>query len=136
MRVVFGDAFYWIALINRRDQWHAAVNRFNKTLRNTLILTSDHVLHEVLAHFSEAGPTARAQTASSVRTILASPTVEVVISSRDSFLAALDLYEARPDKGYSLTDCHTMNLMRDRGIIEVLSHDSHFAQERFTVLFP
>jgi hypothetical protein len=34
------------------------------------------------------------------------------------FLDALTLYNARPDKGYSLTDCISMQTMRREGIIE------------------
>lgn len=39
-----------------------------------------------------------------------------------------------PDKGYSLTDCISMNVMRAQGMAEVLTHDGHFAQEGFTIL--
>jgi predicted nucleic acid-binding protein len=58
----------------------------------------------------------------------------VIEHSHETFLAGLELYEARPDKGYSLTDCISMNLMRERGINEVLTHDHHFEQEGFTIL--
>jgi len=39
------------------------------------------------------------------------------------------------DKGYSLTDCISMIVMKQRGIIEVLTHDKHFTQENFRILF-
>jgi predicted nucleic acid-binding protein len=38
------------------------------------------------------------------------------------------------DKGYSLTDCISMNVMRDRGINDVLTQDKQFAQEGFNIL--
>ena len=60
--------------------------------------------------------------------------VEVIPSSRSAFLAALDLDEARLDKGYSLTDCISMNAMRERGLFEVLANDAHFRQQGFSVL--
>jgi hypothetical protein len=41
---------------------------------------------------------------------------------------------AVPGKYYSLTDCISMNLMRGRGITEILTHDQHFTQEGFTIL--
>jgi len=44
------------------------------------------------------------------------------------------LYESRSDKAYSLTDCMAMNVMRKRGIIDVLTHDTHFTQEGFHIL--
>ena len=44
------------------------------------------------------------------------------------------LYQARPDKGYSLTDCISMEVMRREGLSEVLTNDEHFTQEGFTCL--
>ncbi len=55
--------------------------------------------------------------------------------SHESFLAGLKLYEARLDKGYSLTDCISMNTMKAEGLTEVLTNDEHFAQEGFRALF-
>ena len=49
---------------------------------------------------------------------------------------ALTLYEARPDKEYSLTDCIAMQTMRREGLTEVLTNDHHFTQEGFSILFP
>ena len=57
------------------------------------------------------------------------PEVDVLPTSPADFGAALALYESRPDKGYSLTDCRSMNAMRDLGMTEVLSNDHHFTQE-------
>jgi predicted nucleic acid-binding protein len=56
--------------------------------------------------------------------------------SRADFDAALALYDARPDKEYSLTDCRSMLAMKTLGPTEVLSNDHHFTQEGFTILFP
>jgi len=40
-----------------------------------------------------------------------------------------------PDKGYSLTDCISMNTMRAEGLTEILTNDVHFTQEGFRALF-
>lgn len=45
-----------------------------------------------------------------------------------------EVFADRPDKGYSLVDCISMVVMRDRGIAEVLSADHHFIQEGFVAL--
>jgi predicted nucleic acid-binding protein len=55
--------------------------------------------------------------------------------TRESFQAGFDLYAARPDKGYSLTDCISMQTMRREGLTEVLANDRHFEQEGFRALF-
>ena len=62
--------------------------------------------------------------------------VDVLPQTRADFDAALALYEARPDKGYSLTDCRSMVAMRTLGVSEILTNDHHFTQEGFTILFP
>ena len=63
------------------------------------------------------------------------PRVLVIPQTRESLLRGSTLYKARADKGYSLTDCVSMTTMRERNIAEVLTHDQHFGQEGFTVLF-
>ena len=65
---------------------------------------------------------------------LAQPNIEVMPQDRAGFEQGLVLYRARLDKGYSLTDCVSMNTMRACGITECLTHDHHFEQEGFTIL--
>lgn len=67
--------------------------------------------------------------------LIKDPAVLVVPQSRESFLAGLELYRARPDKGYSLTDCISMQTMRQERLFEVLTNDRHFEQEGFKALF-
>jgi predicted nucleic acid-binding protein len=57
--------------------------------------------------------------------------IEVVAQSHESFLAGLALYERRPDKEYSLADCISMNVMKQKQIQEILARDRHFSQEGF-----
>ena len=44
------------------------------------------------------------------------------------------MYESRLDQRYSLTDCISMLICRDRGITDVLTHDGDFRAEGFNVL--
>ena len=61
--------------------------------------------------------------------------VRVVPRSRETLLSGMALYSARPDKGYSLTDCVSMQTMRREGLSRVLTNDRHFEQEGFRALF-
>ena len=97
-------------------------------------MTTESVLIEVLNYFGEYGEKFRLRSAQMIQTVVHSAKLEVIEQNRDSFLAGIELYKARPDKGYSLTDCISMNLMRERGITEILTHDHHFTQEGFTIL--
>jgi hypothetical protein len=49
------------------------------------------------------------------REIFQYPIVTIVPQSRESFLAGLSPYRARPDQGQSLTDCISMHTMRLHG---------------------
>jgi predicted nucleic acid-binding protein len=100
------------------------------------LMTTDAVFGEFLTHYSAAPTHLRQQAASTVRRLLSSPHVTVIEQNRTVFLEGLQLFEARPDKGYSLTDCISMNVMRHEGLTEVLTNDRHFAQEGFQLVFP
>jgi uncharacterized protein len=131
---VFADTFYWIALIHRQDASHRAVLERSRALGSAWIVTTDEVLTEVLA-FCSSDEGLRTNAAKTVRRILAARSVRVIPQSREGFLAGLLLYEARPDKGYSLTDCISMEVMRREGLTDVLTNDRHFEQEGFRALF-
>ena len=130
MREVLADTWFFIALTNRFDGHHAIAAAMET--RPYRIVTHDAVLTEVLSFASGGGAYNRQRAVNSVRRALRDFTVESI--SRDLFLLALDLYEARRDKAYSLVDCASMVLMRQRGIDHVLTNDHHFRQEGFTVL--
>ena len=135
-RTLFADAFYWVALIFPRDTFHARVRSFSATLGPARLVTTDEVLTEVLNHFSHLGSIWRAKVAALVHDVRSNPDVDVLPQTRADFDVALALYEARPDKDYSLTDCRSMLAMRALNITEVLTNDHHFTQEGFTILFP
>ncbi|HLN33191.1 MAG TPA: hypothetical protein VK395_36005 [Gemmataceae bacterium] len=134
MTRVFADAVYWVALAHRKDQWHEKALQVSQRLGPVTIVTTDEVLNEFLAFFSDYGSELRLVTARTVRELFMDMMVQVIPQSRQTFLAGLALYEARPDKSYSLTDCISMSTMRGQEITEVLTHDMHFTQEGFTIL--
>jgi predicted nucleic acid-binding protein len=136
MRRLFADAFYWIALLHAGDQWHQRVIAFTAALGVHCLYTTDAVFDEFLAAYSAREVYLRQRAAMTVRRLLASSEVVVMHQTRELFLEGLTLYEARPDKAYSLTDCLSMHVMRREGLTEVLTNDHHFVQEGFRILFP
>jgi uncharacterized protein len=134
MRAVFVDMSYWVARSNRRDQWHLKARESSSQLDKVLFLTTELVLVEYLNFFSEFGDVMREQTAVAVERILADSKHQIVWQSQALFESGLALYKSRLDKGYSLTDCVSIVVMREAGIQDALTHDRHFAQEGFTIL--
>jgi predicted nucleic acid-binding protein len=133
---LLADTFYWLALARPRDPWHAAASQWARTHPSTTIVTTDEILTEFLNALAGTGPVGRAYAAETVHDIRNDARVIVLPQTRAEFDAALALYESRPDKGYSLTDCRSMLAPRALGISEVLTNDHHFIQEGFTILFP
>ena len=132
----FVDTFYWVALSDPRDQWHARVLAFSQALSDYHLYTVDEVLAEYLTFYSAARPHVRADSVQTVRDILRDPHVTVMPQSHASFLDALAFYASRLDKQYSLTDCVAMQAMRREGLTDVLTNDHHFTQESLHILFP
>ena len=97
-------------------------------------MTTEDVLVEVLTYFGGYGPDVRQTASRVVRTILDDPGVEVVPHDSDTFLEGLELYESRLDKSYSMVDCMSMQVMWEKDVRDVLTHDQHFQQEGFRIL--
>lgn len=134
--VYFADTFWWIALANPKDTWHARALSWEATHPQAQLVTTEEILSEFLTWFAGTGPAGRAHASATARGIIGDPSIQVLPQTSADFAAALTLYEARPDKEYSLTDCRSMLAMRGLGISEVLTNDHHFTQEGFTILFP
>jgi len=134
MRRVFADTFYWIAITDPADEWHARALEISASFEAVRLVTSEAVLIEFVNFFSGYGARLRREVVETVHDILDDPDVEVAPQARHSLLSGMALYAGRPDKGYSLTDCISMQIMREMGVFEVLTHDQHFNQEGFVTL--
>lgn len=96
------------------------------------LITSEYVLLEVGNYLSPVlarrlfGPFQRA---------LRSDRRMTVVPASSSLLArGSELYENRPDKSWSLTDCISFVIMKEHGIVEALTADRDFAQAGFTTI--
>jgi predicted nucleic acid-binding protein len=131
MSVVFADAFYFVARLNRWDQHHDRVLKFSRDFRARL-LTSDWVLMEVADALAESE--CRGRVRDFVLHLRGLASCEIVPASRELLDRALDLYHQHTDKSWTLTDCVSFVIMRERGVTEALTGDKHFEQAGFTAL--
>ncbi len=134
MKRLFADTVYWIALTNSFDQYHAKAVEVSSALGNCRLFTTEAVLTEFLNALADTGPFVRAAAIEMVEAIMRNSQVTVIPQSQRTFSRSLAFYKARPDKGYSLTDCGSMLLMRERRLSESLTTDRHFEQEGFIAL--
>lgn len=131
---MFADSHFWVAILNDHDQSHSAAQVISQSLQGTPTITTEEVLTEVLAYFSDRGPHLRRSALTFVEALMRNPSVLVKEQSHQTFISGLALYKARPDMGYRLTNCIAMDAMRREGVAEIMTHDDHFTQEGFTIL--
>ena len=132
MKAVFADAWFYVALIHERDANHKRVVNFAEK-NESILVTTRWVLAEVANALSKA-PT-RAQAVALLQTIECDPSTRVVRSSDNLFESAQRLYERRPDKEWSLTDCISFVVMEHEELREALTNDHHFGQAGFVAVF-
>ena len=131
MSRVFADTFYFLALVNRRDAAHAQAVKLGG--RPDLdLLTTSWVLTEVVDALATPGH--RAVAAALVRKLQRDAHITIVVATQDWFDRGLELFEARNDKAWTLTDCISFAVMHSFGLTEALTADRHFEQAGFRAL--
>lgn len=132
MKVVFADTGYWMAVLSPRDDWKEKATVASRSLGNVRIVTTEMVLDELLAALSKVP--VRATVVRGVDAIRSNPNIEVVPQTSLQFSEAFESYRRMTDKEWSLTDCASFALMKERGLGEALAHDHHFEQAGFVAL--
>lgn len=132
MPEAFLDTGYLLALERRSDENHEkalAHWRSAKSGRPPRLVSTTYVFDEVVTYLNARGLHKSAVKVG--RRLLESPSVELVHVDEGLFHRAFKLFEERQDKGYSLTDCVSFVVMRDRGLTRAFAFDRHFEQEGF-----
>jgi uncharacterized protein len=133
MTDVFADAFYFIAMLNSSDRFHAEAVDLTRTL-NRRLLTTSWVLVEVADALSSCG--IRQLAHRFLQRIALDNNTTVIAADSQWFSRGLVLYGNRADKSWSLTDCISFEVMKEHRISDALTGDHHFAQAGFRVLLP
>ncbi|MEX2185606.1 MAG: PIN domain-containing protein [Pirellulales bacterium] len=131
MTELFADAYFFIALLNPRDQHHAKVHRGLGANRSRMVTTS-WVLVEVVDALCT--PSTRVAVHRFLVSILSDSNLWVA-HEPVWFERGLDLFGKRSDKEWSLTDCISFAVMTQRGVTHALTGDRHFAQAGFVPMF-
>lgn len=131
MSVVFADTFYFIALLSPQDAHHERARRISRELRCRVVSTS-WVLTEVADALSE--PANRHLAAQLRQIVIESQFIRIIPANEELWQSGFDLFEARPDKEWSLTDCISFIVMERERVTEALTGDHHFEQAGFKAL--
>ena len=131
MKRAFVDTSAWYAYVNRSDPHHAAVGAGFQLCRDRLV-TSSYVFDEfvTLCRYRLGHSTAvKAGTL-----LLGLARLDLVRITPDDERAAWTLFQERPDKAYSFTDCTSFVLMKRIGLTSALALDDDFAREGFELI--
>ncbi len=128
---IFADTAFFLALINKRDQYHEEATRAGKAVKGRPWLTTSGVLLEVGNTLSR---THKYEAAETIDQLLTADDVEVVHLTPQLLSQALSLYRSHTDKTWGLVDCVSFVVMREHGVTQALTSDRHFEQAGFQVL--
>jgi predicted nucleic acid-binding protein len=125
-----------VALVDTRDQLHADALRRGEALRlkRVTFVTTTSVLVEFLTFLSGSGERIRDAAARYFDDLRSAVEFLVVPDGPMLFESGLELFRDRGDKSYSMTDCMSMVVCRERGITDVLTYDRDFEQGGFVAL--
>lgn len=129
---VFGDSFYFIAMLDASDAHHDAAKAYSREHRVTVV-TTRWVLAEVANALS--APPLRESVGAFIAHLHSRREFEIHRESDALFESGLALYRRRPDKHWSLTDCVSIVVMEREGLRVALTHDRHFGQAGFVAVF-
>jgi predicted nucleic acid-binding protein len=131
VRTVFADTFFYLALLSRDDRQRERVKAVADTLRARTV-TTDWILVEVANALAD--PSSRALFTALAANLRSNLLVEVVQTNPSLQRRGEELYAARSDKGWSLTDCISFVVMTEHCLNEALTADHHFEQAGFVAL--
>ena len=127
----FADTSFYVAMLNTRDTWHSLAIECSQQFRG-LSVTTDFVLIELGNWLFRSGD--RAAFVNLMAQLRSDPKTIIIPASRNGFDEGFNLYERRPDKDWSLTDCISFVVMHERKMSDALTGDHHFEQAGFHAL--
>jgi len=131
---VFVDTAAFIGILVEKDENHKSAIEVISDLRanKARLFLTEAVLFELANALSAIEFRARA--ISFIDTLRKLSSFEIVPTNAEFFENALSLYRERPDKEWSLTDCASFVVMKERGINIAFTSDKHFEQAGFVRL--
>ena len=131
MSEIFANTFYFVALLSPADQAHERARAVTSD-RPIILVTSAWVLMELANSLSHRDT--RSGFIEMLQALRSDPGAVIVGPDQNWYEAGLNLYISRSDKDWSLTDCISFVVMKERGITDALTGDHHFEQAGFQAL--
>jgi uncharacterized protein len=131
MKMIFADTYYYLAILNPRDQGNASASEASERHGRHFVTT-----HWILAEVGDALARVedRPKFLALLDALVADRGVEIVAADDQLYWEGVQLFRNRPDKNWSFTDCTSFVVMEKMGIRDALTADIHFEQAGFVAL--
>ena len=133
MKPYFADTSYWLALELNDDQNHeAALKQWQNLVQTAFaIVTTSYIFDETITYLNSRNHHEKAVEVG--ENLLLSPTIELVHINENLFFEGWTMFQKYQDKRYSLTDCISFVVMKQKDLEIALTFDKHFFQAGFTI---
>lgn len=133
MKVYFADTSFWLALELKDDQNHESALAHWLSLRKIsfLIVTTSYVFDETITYLNSRNHHEKAVEVG--ENLLLSPTIELIHIDENLFFEGWTMFQKYQDKRYSLTDCISFLVMKQKELDTALTFDKHFLQAGFNI---
>ena len=133
MSVLFIDTSGWAAFLISSDPFHEAATLLlqEHRKRGRSVLTTNYVMAELVALLTSPIRLSRPEQVRIIATLRSASWVHIVHIDPSQDKASWDLLASHDDKTWSLVDCASFVVMRDRSIAAALTNDRHFEQAGF-----
>jgi predicted nucleic acid-binding protein len=132
----FVDTSGWAAFFDRRQSFHFRAKQLLQSawVRSQNVVSSNYVLAELTGLLTSPMRVAKPVQVQYLQIIRQHPRVVVVHIDPALDAAAWNLWQARPDKDWTVVDCASFIVMQQQRLTEALSTDHHFEQAGFVRL--
>lgn len=136
MNAIFADTSGWGHLVDATQTYHAVTADIYRRAREhgERMVTTNYVITELVALMNSPLRLSRPLMIGFIESLKNSPYVEIVHVEPETDAQAWQMLKARSDKQWSLVDCASFVIMRQRRLTQALTTDQHFEQAGFVRL--
>ena len=136
MNAIFADTSGWGHLVDATQPYHVLTASIYRRTRQSgdRMVTTNYVITELVALMNSPLRLSRDVMIGFVESLKNSPYVEIVHVEPEVDAQAWQMLKSRPDKAWSLVDCASFVIMRQRKLTQALTTDHHFEQAGFVRL--
>ena len=131
---VFVDTGVWYAMADKSDQFHKKTITYIKKLisNNVSFITTNLVIHETVMLLSRRLSKKAAITFLDM--VYSEDHIEIIENDEIIEQKAYKIFKKFTDQDFSITDCISFVVLKEKRIKKVLTFDKHFKTMKFVVI--